>query len=1052
MHRLSAAFLLLCLGTLCPTALRAADDRPDPQQDDAGLHDVQFVGRQRIWAVGDRGVIWHSPDSGSTWRLEPSGTRGRLRSACFLTNTLGWVAGEEYLPGGFSRGVLLATRDGGETWQPLVEQQLPPLRSIRFFDLEVGLAVGAATPTNPTGVYRTQDGGKSWSALPGPRSTGWQSSTFLSPEIGLLGGRSGELMVFVGDQLLPTRLPPLGRKAVRAVHLQNDETAWLVGDGGLVMMSGSGGVVWEDAPTPLPAELRHVQDFRTVAAVGRNVWLAGAPGSVVWHSPDAGQTWQSQATGNATPINSLNFSSPTQGVAVGDMGLILATNDAGQSWHTLRGGGRSAAFATFQARPAKLSPGLYAKYSAEQGYRGVTWMATDSSAGLKLPSPDLEDRLAAAVVESGGSSSSIAWQFPVQIPGSDLDTKLLVREWQTRTEGRLSETLMSTLVRELRMWRPRVVILDQPGSDDAVVSLLQDAVRQAIRDAANPDRYLSLQELTKLSPWQVERVYVRVADGSSGNAEIDPYEFLFHSGATVDQASSSARQRLGLPTVRTQAHEAYRLLSDSATPDQAGQDLFAGLDIAPGTAARRSSPQLHVRDEAKLARRQDAAKRQRQFAGIAEKTFDDPQAAAQILAQLQDLVGSLPAEQGASTLAIAWDEHRRHARYDLAETVAMEMLRRYPQEPVTREAMTWMISLWTSSELAWQRGRPKRGPENNIIDTAGTFSNRIQQVSGIAGSDNRGPVADNDFRNPRQPLKTTGDATIDRRHQQATELAKLLELQAPIIFERPEIQFPLAALYRASGDAGKSDQVYRNFGRAMPDDPWRQVATRELWLVQPQTVPPPQLARVTVAVQPPYLDGLLSDPCWQSAREIRLTDARTPSPTARELLPGELPEGEQRATGADHGFVLLAYNSQYLFLAASLPQSADLAHISPAMKDRRYDADLSRCDRISLCLDLDRDYATAYELQIDQRGWTGDRCWEDASWNPRWFVGVDADKERWRVEAAIPWEELTPKPPGRGAAWAAAITRTIPGARVESWVTPSEENPTAASFGVLRFE
>lgn len=119
---------------------------------------------------------------------------------------------------------------------------------------------------------------------PGPhcrvlRSTGWQSSTFLTPEIGLLGGRSGELMVFVGDQLLPTRLPPLGQKAVRAVHLQNDETAWLAGDGGLVLTSGSGGVVWEDAPTPLPAELRHVQDFRTVAAVGRNVWLAGIRGA-----------------------------------------------------------------------------------------------------------------------------------------------------------------------------------------------------------------------------------------------------------------------------------------------------------------------------------------------------------------------------------------------------------------------------------------------------------------------------------------------------------------------------------------------------------------------------------------------------------------------------------------------------------------------------------------------------------------------------------------------------------------------------------------------------
>jgi hypothetical protein len=40
---------------------------PLPIEDDANLHDVQFVGSRAGWAVGDHGVIWHSEDGGETW-------------------------------------------------------------------------------------------------------------------------------------------------------------------------------------------------------------------------------------------------------------------------------------------------------------------------------------------------------------------------------------------------------------------------------------------------------------------------------------------------------------------------------------------------------------------------------------------------------------------------------------------------------------------------------------------------------------------------------------------------------------------------------------------------------------------------------------------------------------------------------------------------------------------------------------------------------------------------------------------------------------------------
>ena len=59
-----------------------------------------------------------------------------LRSVCFLTDRLGWVAGGSTTP--YTRigvGVILATRDGGKTWTSLARgsRPLPQLHFVRFF-------------------------------------------------------------------------------------------------------------------------------------------------------------------------------------------------------------------------------------------------------------------------------------------------------------------------------------------------------------------------------------------------------------------------------------------------------------------------------------------------------------------------------------------------------------------------------------------------------------------------------------------------------------------------------------------------------------------------------------------------------------------------------------------------------------------------------------------------------------------------------------------------------------------------------------------------------
>src|SRR5690606_7429688 len=82
--------------------------------------------------------------------------------------------------------------------------------------------------------------------------------------------------------------------------------------------------------------------WRTIAARGEQIWLAGSPGSVIVRSTDGGATWTATATGAPTPIESLTFVDAQRGWAVGALGTILVTRDGGRTWQAQRGGGRAA--------------------------------------------------------------------------------------------------------------------------------------------------------------------------------------------------------------------------------------------------------------------------------------------------------------------------------------------------------------------------------------------------------------------------------------------------------------------------------------------------------------------------------------------------------------------------------------------------------------------------------------------------------------------------------------------------------------------------------------
>ena len=1055
-------------------ALATAPAKPTPEQDDATLHDVTLVGDRTAWAVGDRGTIWRSEDGGRSWDFVPvpnSFHHCSFRSVCFLTDRVGWVAGVESRPYvGALNGIVLHTNDGGITWEQISQTRLPALSSIRFFDLEQGLAVGSGTSAEPSGLYESRDGGQTWQAVESSTRTDWRAAAFTAPGEGILVGPRGLRSRFSRGTL---QTPPPGSGSLRGFHaasLDREGIGWLAGDGAYLLLTTNGGVSYQPPRGTLTQELGDFATFHAIAHRDSHVWACGMPGSVIWHSSDQGGTWGPQPTGNGVPLRAITFGSQTHGIAVSDLGRIVLTTDGGTTWQSARGSNRRLAALQLHTHRSRFTPPVLVRHGLEDGYRIGVRLLTRRDIGPDARADRGQTaRLEQAVATFGGTFVGEAWQLPLTIPGLDRKRDPLVNEWLLLTDRRLSTVVLADLVCQIRAWRPSVIVIDEPAPDDEAGRLLQSAVTQAIRQARDPLHFPQLKEETDLAAWDVPKLFLKRPAGSQGTAAVRMSEILPRLGVTLDAAIAEFAERADYTTpvispssIET---ESFQLVTASSAKLSA-QSLFGGLEIPADSPARRPLKKIIDRDFDKLAAQ---AQHRRQMTRFMESMLDQPTRAAQMIAQLSDITGPLPPGQAARLLAELAQTYVNAGQWSLAEEAYVALIQRYPQEPVAIDAMSWLVQLWTSEELNWQRLRAMPASQQQVTSD----SSLVQQAFNQTPASKYGTEkAQTPFRTTESPLVvTSGDvgsvveaAAIDgssltgragqksvmhltRWQTMAATLFQELENAHPHLFERPQMQFVAAALARRQQLHRRADDIYGRFLSHPSDDPWHLAARGETWLLRPAAVSPKPVVACRKTRIAPVLDGELSDACWANAEEIRLRD---PADLKADLFVGA---SDSQQTGSTEGapVVMLAHDNEYLYLGITCAYRRDADRTPPEQAGRTHDADLKNFDRVAIVLDIDRDYATSYHFEVDQRGWCRERCWQDTSWNPQWFIAAKAGRNVWRVEAAIPLEALTPNRELAGETWGLGVTRVTPAIGVESWSRTGGEKLDPAGLGFLRF-
>jgi hypothetical protein len=386
------------------------------------------------------------------------------------------------------------------------------------------------------------------------------------------------------------------------------------------------------------------------------------------------------------------------------------------------------------------------------------------------------------------------------------------------------------------------------------------------------------------------------------------------------------------------------------------------------------------------------------------------------------------------------------------------LIEKYPAQPAALEAMQRLVQLWGSAEVTWRRlrksvieehyeeNRPELIARAAIELVEAKLQKQARRLNRTIFDDDeprRDPVK-NDADKTQPPAQIVERARTIRKdiepqflwwQTRALKMGRELERRDPALAAQPTVQFPLAAAYRGQTSFSKSDAIYRRFVERGAAAAWLQAASAEIWLAEREAISPSPTTPCGFTSQRPVLDGLLDDPCWQEAAEVPL--AHSTSSAAEKARPV---------------IALFAFDARYFYFAANVPCRDGFHRAAPAAVGRRHDDDLSDYDRILISLDIDRDYVTAFHFAVDQRGCTAESCWLDPSWDPRWFVAAVQDAKEWRVEAAIPLDELTPLAPLRGSAWALGITRIVPAVAVESWISPARATPRPEESGLLVFD
>jgi RNA polymerase sigma factor (sigma-70 family) len=275
------------------------------------LHDVFFVDDRHGWIVGAKGLCLATRDGGVSWEVQETGSAASLRCVRFQDAQNGWICGDGdpdappmggpvHLIRSMKKGTLLCTTDGGKHWR---SEWIPADAEVSWIEtsaaprLQVGVHPRAGGLDG--GILSSPDGGKTWTSRPCFRG------------------------LFAARQIDNQRYLALGA-AVALTYFNVPQHELLTNRTCRALISEDGGETWKVTRGSEGAgALRGM-------AVRKSVLAVGDKGTIL-RSDDGGAAWETVKSPTAEDLRGIAWSEDVA-VAVGKYGTVVVATRDGKMW------------------------------------------------------------------------------------------------------------------------------------------------------------------------------------------------------------------------------------------------------------------------------------------------------------------------------------------------------------------------------------------------------------------------------------------------------------------------------------------------------------------------------------------------------------------------------------------------------------------------------------------------------------------------------------------------------------------------------------------------
>jgi photosystem II stability/assembly factor-like uncharacterized protein len=288
----------------------------------AWLYSIYFLDSNQGWVVGSRGTILATHDGGKTWNVRARPTDDLLRDIYFADELNGWLVCERNLYDLKSldepRTYLMNTADGGLSWKRV---------NITGADVDARLIRAIFSKSGHAWVfgeggmiYKTHDLGANWVRLAVPTRNLLLGGTFIDNERGWVVGAGATILQTAdgGKSWQLSRLAGATGTRFFAVSFVDDRLGWAVGSGGRVFRTVNGGRTWQEQASQVSADLLDVKFLDA-----QEGWAVGTEGTVIY-TTDGGLHWSLQSSPTSHRLERLFFVDRKRGWAVGFGGTLIA--------------------------------------------------------------------------------------------------------------------------------------------------------------------------------------------------------------------------------------------------------------------------------------------------------------------------------------------------------------------------------------------------------------------------------------------------------------------------------------------------------------------------------------------------------------------------------------------------------------------------------------------------------------------------------------------------------------------------------------------------------